>query len=85
MKMIKAIQVVADFKSKTDAELAYGFLMSQDDCFAGRVYHCLKSNKWTVQTINAPGDDWKIGGELPESMRYVLCPTSHLLQMEAAS
>lgn len=84
MQMIKAIQVVADFTNETDALAAFGFLMSQDDCYCGRVYFNSNDKKWTAQTINAPGDDWKIGGELPESMRYVLCPTSLLHRMEVA-
>jgi hypothetical protein len=84
MQYIKAIQIVADFTNEIDAVRAFGFLMSQDDCYCGRVYFNSITKKWMVQTINAPGDGWQIGGELPESMRYVLCPTSLLALMEVA-
>lgn len=84
MGMIKAIQIIAEFKSEPEARGAFDFLISQDDCYAGRVYFNDTDGVWKVQTINAPGDEWHIGRELPESMSYVLCPTSLLAQMENA-
>jgi hypothetical protein len=84
MKYIKAIQIVVKYESENEACAAFGFLMDQDDCYCGRVYFDENDQVWVVQTINAPGDDFRIGAPLPESMRYVFCPTSLLLKMESA-
>lgn len=84
LSYIKAIQIVVKYTSHNEAHAAFGFLMEQDDCYCGRIYFNENDHKWIVQTINAPGDDWRIGAPLPESMMYVLCPTSLLEKMESS-
>lgn len=84
MPYIKAIQIAVECANENEARAAFGFLMSQDDCYCGRAYFSERDQVWKVQTINAPGDDWCIGAPLPESMSYVYCPTSLLLKMECA-